>query len=160
MYRVRSIESGDSDGLLTVWRETWTATYAASLGDTAIEAMLRDLDVRGVASMVPLESAQALCLLHDDEIIGSAIYSTDGPVAYLWGMYIKPHHQRSGAGALLLQSVQDGAGQRPIEVRVLRSSTHAKSFYRKHGFQSVGEELTEIMSGVEELCLIMIRSQR
>ena len=55
----------------------------------------------------------------------------------------------------MLRAVRDTAGERPVEVRVLKSSVHANSFYLKHGFRTVGSEQTEIMPGVTEACSVM-----
>ncbi|MGV8954202.1 MAG: GNAT family N-acetyltransferase [Cypionkella sp.] len=155
MFRVRSANADDAASLTAVWRETWPATYAATLGAHAVEAMLEELDRNGITALLPEVGAQALCLLYGDEVVGTAIHSVGRSVVYLWGMYVTPRHQRSGAGTLLYRSVQEAAGGKPIEVRVVRSSHQAVSFYRKLGFQTTGEEVTEIMPQVEVVCLVM-----
>lgn len=151
---VRLAEEDDSDHLIAVWRSTWAATYTTTLGGEAVDVMLRDLDENGAANLIPA-GAQGLCLVHHGKIVGTAIHSKDGPNVYLWGMYVLPEHQRSGAGTLLLRAVREAAGERPIEVRVLQTSAHANSFYRKHGFRLVGQEATEIMPGVKKVCSVM-----
>ena len=151
---MRPVEGDDVSRLVEVWLVTWPSTYTAPLGATAVEAMLRDPDENGAAALMP-EGARALCLLKETQIVGTAIHSSDGPHVYLWGMYVMPAHQRSGAGTLLLQAVRGAAYDRPIEVRVLQSSLHARHFYEKHGFQTFGEERGDIMPGVEAVCLMM-----
>jgi GNAT superfamily N-acetyltransferase len=155
MFRVKAVSAGDMPGLVAVWRETWPATYLSTLGDRAVEAMLLDLDLKGATSLLPEHGAQGLCLVHGDEVIGTTIYSLGRPAVYLWAMYVSPRFQRRGAGSLLLEAVRSDAGLLPIEVRVLKASSRADSFYRKHGFEVVGHEETEIIPGVKASCLVM-----
>ncbi|WP_366525538.1 GNAT family N-acetyltransferase [Devosia sp.] len=155
MFRVRSATRDDAVSLIAVWRETWPATYTATLGARAVEVMLDDLDRHGTASLLPEIGAKGLCLLDGNEVVGTAIHSVGRSVVYLWGMYVMPRYQRSGAGTLLYRSVQEAARGQPVEVRVVRSSNQAVNFYRKLEFQTVGEEATEIMPHVQAVCLTM-----
>lgn len=151
MFHVRTASRDDAANLIAVWRETWPVTYAATLGAHAVEAMLDDLDRHGLPEL----GAMGLCLLDGDEVVGTAIHSVGRSVVYLWGMYVVPRYQRSGAGTLLYRSVREAAGEQPIEVRVVQSSHQAANFYRKLGFQTVGEDVTEIMPHVKAVCLTM-----
>ena len=155
MFRVRSANRDDAAKLIAIWRETWPATYAATLGAHAVEAMLDDLDRHGTASLLPEIGAKGLCLLDGGEVVGTAIHSVGRSVVYLWGMYVMPRHQRFVAGTLLYRSVREAVREQPVEVRVVQSSHQAVNFYRKLGFQTVGEEVTEIMPHVEAVCLTM-----
>ena len=92
-FRVRPIEAADSNDVVAVWRSTWTATYETALGAAALGKMLRDLDENGTVGMISAR-AQGLCLVHEGRIVGTAIHSKDGPIVYLWGMYVLPQHQR------------------------------------------------------------------
>lgn len=140
--------------MVAVWRATWTGTYTTALGIEAVDVMLRDLDENGAVNLIG-EGSQGLCLVHERKIVGTTVHSRSGAIVYLWGMYVLPEYQRSGAGTLLLQAVRKSACERPIEVRVLHSSAHANSFYRKHGFRVVGREAVEIMPGVDTTCSVM-----
>lgn len=155
MFRIKSANRDDAASLIAVWRETWPATYATTLGAHAVEAMLDDLDRHGTASLLPEIGAKGLCLLDGNEVVGTAIHSVGRSVVYLWAMYVMPQHQRAGAGTLLYRKVQDAAEGQPIEVRVVQSSHQAVNFYRKLGFRTVREEVTEIMPRVEAVCLTM-----
>ena len=157
MFRVRTTNRDDAAGLIEVWRETWPATYTATLGAHAVQTMLDELDRHGTASLLPEIGAKGLCLLNEDEVVGTAIHSVGRSVVYLWGMYVLPRYQRSGAGTLLYRSVREAAGGQPVEVRVVQSSNQAVNFYRKLEFQTVGEGVIEIMPDVEAVCLIMRR---
>ncbi|WP_354042074.1 GNAT family N-acetyltransferase [Devosia sp. UYZn731] len=155
MFHVRTATRDDAPNLIAVWRETWPATYAATLGAHAVEAMLDDLDRHGTASLFPQVGAAGLCLLDGDEVVGTAIHSVGRSVVYLWGMYVMPRHQRFGAGTLLYRSVREAAGEQSVEVRVVQSSHQAVNFYRKLGFQTVGQGATEIMPQVKAVCLTL-----
>ena len=137
MYRVRRIEHEDRKVLVEVWRTTWPATYAGTLGPAIVETMLRDLDDDGGAIMLP-SGSHGFCATHEGEIVGTALYKPSQGVVYLWGMYVGPAHQRAGIGTMLLEAVRDVAAKLPIEVRVLLSSTDAMRFYRSQGFETVG----------------------
>ncbi|PIO96380.1 GNAT family N-acetyltransferase [Pleomorphomonas carboxyditropha] len=71
-------------------------------------------------------------------------------------MYVRPDWQRRGAGSrLLLAGALGIQAAKRIEIRVLGSSPAAISFYRKHGFAEIDEELTEIFDKIEKPCLVM-----
>lgn len=99
--------------------------------------------------MLPRGDERGYCMVSSDGIIGSAIIAERGRTAYLWGMYVLPRHQRSGVGSQILATVATEVEiSERLEVRVLVSSSWAQAFYRKHGFQLVGEASTEVMAGV------------
>lgn len=151
---VRAIAPADEDELLGLWRETWTSTYGPSLGAEALDIMLRGLD-RGAVAMLPGRGERGYALVQDRRIVGSAIVRERGTVAYLWGMYVRPAQQRSGAGSQMLAAVaRDLDTSASLEARVLVASRAAQAFYRARGFRPVGEETTEIMSGVEVPTLV------
>jgi ribosomal protein S18 acetylase RimI-like enzyme len=146
--RVRPIVPSDEQELLSLWRETWTTTYGPSLGTEALQRMLQHLD-RGTAAMFAGREERGYALVEGRQIVGSAISVERGEVAYLWGMYVRPGQQRSGAGSQLLGAVaRDLHPAISLEARVLITSLQAQAFYRARGFRVVGEETTEITTGV------------
>ncbi|TIX90030.1 GNAT family N-acetyltransferase [Rhizobium sp. P44RR-XXIV] len=155
----RATTPDDAADLLRLWRDTWTATYGSSLGQSALSAMLKDLEHNGTASMLPGSGERGYCIASDHEIDGSAIFAERDGVAYLWGMYVHPSQQRRGLGSRLLHGV---AGEietaEKVEVRVLVSSPAAINFYRKHGFTETGREKTELINSVETATLVMCTS--
>jgi ribosomal protein S18 acetylase RimI-like enzyme len=145
---VRSIVPEDEQGLLDLWRETWTSTYGPSLGAEALQAMLQELD-RGTSAMLARRGERCYALVDGRRIVGSAIVAERGEVAYLWGMYVRPAQQRSGAGSQLLAAVaRDLDVATSLEARVLTTSRHAQAFYHARGFSVIGEETTDITGGV------------
>ena len=89
-------------------------------------------------------------------VVGSAVVAERGSVAYLWGMYVQPDHQRCGIRRALLRHV---AGWLPayavVEARVLASSPWAVAFYGRHGFREVGEEAFEAAAGHAVRAMVM-----
>jgi ribosomal protein S18 acetylase RimI-like enzyme len=116
--------------------------------------MLRGLD-RGASAMLPGRGERGYALVQDRRIVGSAIVRERGTVAYLWGMDVRPAQQRCGAGPQLLAAiVRERGTPASLEARVLVASRAAQAFYRARGFRPVGEETTEIISGVEVPTLV------
>ena len=137
-YDIRPIASEDADALIKVWKQTWAETYGQTLGQEAAQTMISGLDAHGTAQMMPGTGELGFCALDRTEVVGSIIYLKRGAVAYLWGMYVLPAHQRSGVGSKLLQAVTRRVGSDVrLEVRVQLSSPHAKAFYIHHGFRGL-----------------------
>lgn len=155
----RATTPDDAADLLRLWRDTWTATYGSSLGQSALSAMLKDLEHNGTASMLPGSGERGYCIASDHEIDGSAIVAERDGVAYLWGMYVHPSQQRRGLGSQLLHKVEGAIETaEKVEVRVLATSPAAIVFYRKHGFAETGSETIEILDSVKVSALVMAAS--
>lgn len=153
--QVRSIAPGDERGVLDLWRETWTSTYGPSLGAEALRTMLRSLD-RGTEAMLAGHGERGYALVQGLQIVGSAIAAERGGIAYLWGMYVRPARQRSGAGSQLLAAVaRDLHHSENLEVRVLTTSRQALAFYRARGFREIGQETIELLEGVDAPVLVL-----
>ena len=156
MFEIREITKADSLGLIQLWRTTWTATYGPSLGADVLTRMLADLDENGITSMLPEKGERGFCIASDDCILGSTIIMERGSVAYLWGLYILPNHQRCGLGSrLLARALSEVRPAKTVEVRVLPSSEVALAFYRKHGFNELGRETTELLAEISAELIVM-----
>lgn len=148
MARIRAVTSEDASGLVDLWRETWTQTYGPSLGAARLDGLLRGL-AGGIGAMLPGRGERGYCLSANSQIIGSAVVNEPGRTAYLWGMYVHPQHQRAGVGSrLLAHVVRSLSVAERLEIRALRTSRGALAFYRGWGFEPVGDEEIELMSGV------------
>lgn len=145
----------DAPGLVALWQETWTETYGPSLGSSVLATMLQRLN-EGVVSMIPGDGERGYCLVFGAKIIGSAVVREREKVAYLWGMYVLPEHQRTGAGSqLLAHTVQNLTTSQHIEARVLHASASAQRFYRARGFERVREEMVEVLGSVSLPTLVL-----
>lgn len=152
----REITSDDASGLTTLWREAWSSTYGATLGQAALLGMLADLERNGTASMLPGSDERGYCLASGHEIYGSVIIAERRRIAYLWGMYVHPRQQRIGWGSRLLLGAAARIRSAPkVEIRVLLSSSGAVDFYRKHSFMETGTENVEILETINAEALVM-----
>ncbi len=143
--KVRRASAGDLDAVRQLLRETWHATYDATMGVEAVdditsrwhceENLKRQMnDPQGC--FLVAENADGTIVGH----AGAAIRSDD--VKSLSRLYVLPEQQRSGAGAALLAAVIEWAGRgAAIELEVETANTAAISFYRKHGFASDGKQV-------------------
>ena len=79
---------------------------------------------------------------------GSAIFAERNGIAYLWGMYIDPAHQRRNIGTRLLShGARRLLPNAVIEASVLKASTWAIAFYEKLGFRTAEASQSEIVTG-------------
>jgi predicted GNAT family N-acyltransferase len=62
------------------------------------------------------------------------------PACQLRGMAVDRQHQRSGVGRKLLEEVHRIATEKKVNILWANARTPAVDFYRKHGWQTVGEE--------------------
>jgi ribosomal protein S18 acetylase RimI-like enzyme len=138
---VRPVRPDDQLELLGLWRDTWTATYSATLGPDGMAAMLSEFAT--IEDMLPGDGELGFCAVSGQSLIGSVIVRERGAAAYLWGMYVSPAHHRRGVGASLLAAATGAlVTAATVEARVLTSSRRAYSFYTTHGFRETGQETT------------------
>jgi ribosomal protein S18 acetylase RimI-like enzyme len=156
MLEINEITKSDALDLIQLWRTTWTATYGPSLGSAVLAKMLVDLDEKGTTSMLPENGERGYCVRSDGCLLGSVIVAERGGIAYLWGLYVLPDHQRRGLGSLLLaKTAGDLKEAKALEIRVLQTSAAALAFYRKHGFIEVGRETSELLGEVSTEMIVL-----
>ena len=82
--------------------------------------------------------------LLDGAIVGLAsLYRPDG---FLHSLYIDASARRRGVGLALLNAVRDAAGG-PLSLKVQKLNIRAIAFYRREGFEIVGEGDLEAPGG-------------
>ncbi|MGK3983190.1 GNAT family N-acetyltransferase [Sorangium sp. So ce136] len=83
----------------------------------------------------------------DDEVAGYMAWRDEAPgVAYLEELSVHPDHQRRGIATRLLEELHERARELGIEQVVLRSrekASWAQAFYRKAGFEALGDDAPE-----------------
>ena len=72
----------------------------------------------------------------------------------LYTLYVDVGHQRKGVGRTLLDAVEkDISKGQSLAVSVFRNNPF-QGFYRKHGFEVIGEETVDL-GDVQEMAFIM-----
>ena len=71
--------------------------------------------------------------------------AVDGPHWYLYGMGVKPSHQRQGVGHMLLQNVLVEADKAGLPCYLDTTNASNLPFYKRHGFSVVahGQPIAE-----------------
>lgn len=153
---IRDAGAADQTRLRDLYGAAFAATYGPTLGPFALAAMLAALDASELRHMLPGRDERAAVAVLEGQVIGSAVATERGRVAYLWGMYVHPAHQRQGVGTALLGHAVGWLSQAgSVEVRVLPSSPWAVAFYGRHGFQETGRESFEAAPGHVVQALVM-----
>jgi ribosomal protein S18 acetylase RimI-like enzyme len=123
--------------------ETWHDTYDALLGAErvteitnswhSIENLGRQLDVPDTSFLVAEE---------DGAIVGhAAANARKPPLMVLTRLYVRPDAQRRGVGRLLLaEAIARHGGCEVMRLEVEAGNPKGISFYRREGFQAVGEK--------------------
>jgi ribosomal protein S18 acetylase RimI-like enzyme len=142
---LRDATPDDHDGIRTVQRRTWLATYPnAALGITSadVEAVFddpteearqqREERWRGI-NATPL--AHLWVAESDAEIVGMCLARKHDQKYHVQALYVLPEYQRQGIGKRLLQAALDWIGTaRPITLNVAAYNDHAIAFYQRMGF--------------------------
>ncbi len=153
---IRDACQADRGGLRGLYGAAFAATYGPTLGQHVVAAMLADLDASGLRSMLPGKDERAAVVTLAGQVAGSAVAAERGRIAYLWGMYVHPAHQRVGVGTALLRHVAGWLSSSvTVEARVLASSPWAVAFYGRHGFREVGHEPFEAAPGCAAQAMVM-----
>ena len=84
-------------------------------------------------------SCHALALV-DGRPVGTGRLLPDG---HIGRMAVLPGWRGHGVGAALLQALIAEAARRGLREVALNAQTHALAFYRRHGFEAVGEVFME-----------------
>ena len=77
----------------------------------------------------------------DGELVGVMGIQPVDDVDLIRHAYVRPGRQRGGIGARLIEHLRQRA-QRPMLVGTWKDATWAIDFYRRHGFELVGEQET------------------
>ncbi|MFP9193798.1 GNAT family N-acetyltransferase [Natrialbaceae archaeon A-CW1-1] len=134
------------DGICRVCAEGWRETYAGILPDEEIEATIEEFYTpERVAQEVrsPEDWDGWLVALNDKEVVGAGGGGLTEPnLGEVFVLYVAPSAKRRGIGTRLLEAItkqQLEHGATEQWVSIVPNNKIGKSFYQKHGFESVGE---------------------
>jgi len=86
------------------------------------------------------ECLHALAFAAEGEVIGCGRLLPDG---HIGRMAVRSRWRGQGVGSALLQHLMKLAAEAGHDRAVLHAQTHAMEFYRRHGFEPVGEEFMD-----------------
>lgn len=66
-------------------------------------------------------------------------------------MVVEPEYQRQGLGTIILTTLIATASDRGASIIVLNARVAKVQFYKKHGFQSIGEVFASTSTGVPHI---------
>ena len=155
---IRPLSQNDLDALRSLWRITWRDTYGAELGPRAALVIDASVDGDAIQSMFTPDGG-CLVAIEDGEILGSVCFVERGPVAYVWGMYVRPSHQRAGIGTRLLRRAAS-TFQNAEWVDCSAVDARALAFYRKLGFADQGPGEVELFQGVRRPTIRLVIAAR
>jgi predicted GNAT family N-acyltransferase len=99
------------------------------------------VEEQGVPREIELDEQDPQCLhaLAFDERGAAVGTGRLLPDAHIGRMAVLPERRRHGVGALLLERLVEAARERGDAEVLLSAQVHAESFYRRHGFETLGE---------------------
>ena len=84
------------------------------------------------------------CLLQQGEMIGVMGMQPVRDVDLIRHAYVRPDHQRSGVGAMLIEHLRSQSSRRML-VGTWKAASWAIDFYRRHGFETVDPATTVLL---------------
>jgi len=150
---VRQANEADFATIRDIAFKTWPEAYGEILSPDQLQYMLHAFySDAALFENYTKKHHRFLLLLENEEALGFASYEhhyQSLPVTRLHKIYLLPQSQGKGAGKLLMETVEKRAvanGSKVISLNVNRFNK-AQIFYRKHGFEIVGEEDIDIGRG-------------
>lgn len=130
---IRVATSDDAEAMSRVVRTALRETNARDYPETVIDAVTARYSA---ARMIELMRARRVLVgVRNGTVVGTA--SLDG--ATVQTVYVAPGHQGEGVGTSLMAAVETLAREGDVQVLTVPSSITAESFYRRLGFDPVGD---------------------
>lgn len=144
MIEIRHAEPQDAEKIREVALKTWKNTYSDILPEEVIEEVMDDwYSVEDLQDQVnhPLFYVATV----DNEVAGFVHVTKEEGKATLHRIYLDPDYHGEGIGTRMYEKVEtelDDAVE-VIELEVFAENKKGKSFYVKHGFETVKTEKIE-----------------
>lgn len=139
-------------------KETWTSTYADLYSPEAIETVTSKWHApEFLKQQIEDKDGFFLVAKDGDNIVGmgNAILTHNGEVINLQRLHISPNNQGQGIGTMLVQKILTAfPTAKKADLEVEKQNHKAQAFYKKHGFENVGETVFEVQN-IKLDCLVM-----
>ena len=153
MLHIRPATESDLPLIQQMAYATWPATYGSILSQTQIEYMLELMYNLAILKQQVEQKCQVFLLVFsDEEALGFVSYQLnyqDSTTTKIHKIYVLPQAQGKGAGKALVDAVETIARQNNNNALILNVNQFNKavSFYKRSGFQQVGNEVLDIGNG-------------
>lgn len=160
---IRALREAEIAELVALAAEIWRAHYAGIITAAQIEYMLAQ---RYNEALIRAELVRHDLwwdvLLADQKMTGFASYFSTGVPGEmkLDKLYVHPHTQRRGYGAMLVEhilAIMRDAGMARLVLAVNKNNRSAIAAYRKYGFRIVESVVKDIGSGFVMDDYVMVR---
>ncbi|MGO1489121.1 MAG: GNAT family N-acetyltransferase [Arachnia sp.] len=153
---IRTATIDDQDAIVEVFLECWRQSYAGLLPQFAIDAMT-DRRAASLWTDLLMEGPGTVCVAEDGhKVMGVTRFEILDGIGIVQSLYVYPHAQGRGMGALLLKEARTsmGAGGAHIlQLWVFADNAPSIGFYRRLGWLPDGHSRTQEEFGVPELRL-------
>ena len=152
MIEITEASAQDFPAIQAIAYKTWPVTYGHILSKEQLDYMLYLMYSTESLQKSAAKGHQLLLLKEDNAALGFASYEhnyLDKNVTRLHKLYMLPESQGKGAGKMLIETIEKLAkenGSDAVSLNVNKFN-NAFSFYKKAGYEVVGEEDIEIGRG-------------
>jgi ribosomal protein S18 acetylase RimI-like enzyme len=140
---VRLATANDLPGVRALLVETWHDTYDTLLGRERVTEITNSWhSIENLGRQLHVPDASFLVAEESGAILGHAFANAQKPpLLVLSRLYVRPDRQRRGIGvSLLAAAVARHQECETIRLEVEADNTKGLSFYRREGFEAVGEK--------------------
>ena len=115
-----------------------TNVYLASRATFLAYAPLAhsDADIRGWIETKLIPGSTVTVAECGGEVVGFVATAIDGPLLWLYQLYVRPDSVGLGLGSKLLEHALAGVMQ-PVRLYTFQANAGARRFYERHGFKAV-----------------------
>jgi GNAT superfamily N-acetyltransferase len=135
---IRRAVPDDIDGIVSVGRRTWPATYAFAGADYVANGLATWWSREAVQRS--LEATTVLVVEDGGAIVGTGNIDLRPEVPTIWKLYVVPEVQGTGTGSALMRELLEVAGGLPVQLEYIDGNARAAHFYAAHGFGEVRRE--------------------
>ncbi len=143
---IRPAEPADLAAVRALLVETWHDTYDRLIGADKVREITDSWhSMENLTQQLSLPETAFLVAEADSEIVGHVYANAQKPpVLTIARLYVLPARQRQGIGKRLLDEVvQRYRGCTTVRLVVEEENAKGLAFYRREGFESVGEAVVE-----------------